>query len=231
MLSNVHVRSRSQSHPNCTNWVANFVGSAEMQIMDALKEAAEHLAEFEAELNGLGSGPFVVEGVTGNYVAKLLARIRATYTAMSDLVQAGHHDQMVVLFRRQLEDSMRLHYLAAHTEQSDALILGHQRMRDLKVRRRLDRVINNSETPSSMLPDLKMMVAKRRSRSKRLIPWHATSEYRLRSFPNSSTWLPSWGGQGISFHTLRHRRSLTQPFQLRRLATKAQVAKAAKLPA
>lgn len=143
---------------------ANFVGSAEMQIMDALKEAAEHLAEFEAELNGLGSGPFVVEGVTGNYVAKLLARIRATYTAMSDLVEAGHHDQMVVLFRRQLEDSMRLHYLAAHTEQSDALILGHQRMRDLKVRRRLDRVINNPETPSSMLPDLKMMVAKRRAR-------------------------------------------------------------------
>lgn len=148
----------------CEKQVANPAWSAGMHGMNALQKAAAHLAQFETELDGLDPGPFVVEGVTAKYVATLLPRIRATFTAMSQLLQAGHHDEMVVLFRRQLEDSMRLHYLAKHTEQSDALILGHQRMRDMKVRRQLDRAMNNPETPGSMRPELKKMVARRRDR-------------------------------------------------------------------
>ena len=62
-----------------------------------------------------------------------------------NLLQAGHHDEMVVLFRRQLEDSMRLHYLAANRDRADELILGHQRMRELMAQRQLDRAINPFE--------------------------------------------------------------------------------------
>jgi hypothetical protein len=136
--------------------------------MNPLDEAAEHLAEFESELAALDDGPFRVQGVTGNFVATVLPRIRATYVAMSQLLQAGHHDEMVVLFRRQLEDSMRLHYLAAHRDHADGLILGYQRIREMKVQRQLDRAINHSITPKSMIPELKRMVALRRDRIKHI---------------------------------------------------------------
>lgn len=134
--------------------------------MNPLDEAAEHLEEFEAELAALDDGPIRAEGVTGNFVATVLLRIRASYLAMSQLLQAGHHDEMVVLFRRQLEDSMRLHYLAANRDRADKLILGHMRLRELKVQRQLDRAINHANTPRSMIAELKKMVALRRERIK-----------------------------------------------------------------
>lgn len=150
--------------------------------MNPLDEAAEDLVGFETELDNLAVGPFQAEGITANFVVTLLQRLRSTYSAMSQLLRAGHHDEMVLLLRRQLEDSMRLHYLLVHRDRSDALILGHQRMRESQVRKTLDRAVNDP-TSASALPDLKKMVALRRDRIKQLDDQASELELEPEQFP------------------------------------------------
>lgn len=55
---------------------------------------------------------------------------------------------------------------SCHRDRADQLILGHQRLRELKVQRQLDRAISHPNTPQSMIAELKRMVALRRGRIK-----------------------------------------------------------------
>ncbi|MGH8946274.1 MAG: DUF5677 domain-containing protein [Acidimicrobiia bacterium] len=150
---------------------------------EPLDEAHHHLVAFEMKSSTLDSVSLSVEGVVASYVATLVQRVRSTYVAMKQLLLAGHHDEMVLLLRRQLEDSMRLHYLTAHGDEGAALVLGHQRERELKVLKQLDRVINNASISEPARTELKRMAQLRRGRISEIDDTASKLGLELEGFP------------------------------------------------
>lgn len=136
--------------------------------MNPLDEANRQLLAFEETLRELDRGPITAEGIVGTYAATLIPRLRSTYSAMSILLGVGYHDEAVLLLRRQLEDSMRLHYLVSHRERADRLVLGHQRGREQKVLKQLDRAIGKTSVNDLERAALKRMASIRRRRIKNL---------------------------------------------------------------
>lgn len=113
--------------------------------MNALASLNGYLDEFDAALGSLDGISVTLEGVVQSYVAVAVQRLRSGYQSIRILLDAGRHEEAVVLFRRQHEESMRLHYLSEHPERADSLVLGHLRAREARVQSRIDWVINHTD--------------------------------------------------------------------------------------
>lgn len=161
--------------------------------MNYLEAAARELDQFEQTLSTATEGRFDVQGVTQRFAVTLMQRVQSTFSAMSLLLKEGHHDETVVLMRRQLEDSMRLHYLAENAADSDALVLGHLRAREKRVARSLDKAINHDQTNEVTREKLKAMASKRHERIRDLDSQISELGVDARPFPDFDEMAASLG--------------------------------------
>lgn len=102
-------------------------------------------AEADGELTGFARTLDLLEDRSGRpashaeaFVTHLVPRLWATYLAGASLLRQGFHDQAVMLYRRQLEDSLRLHWLHEHRDEADALVVNFKRWGEQQV---LDRIV------------------------------------------------------------------------------------------
>ena len=89
----------------------------------------------------------------------ILPRLRGTFRAISSLLKGGFLDEAVMLTRRQNEDSLRLHYMHAHPEQSDGLVLDFVRWREELVLKPMNQIINNTNLTQAVRDQAKPLAA------------------------------------------------------------------------
>lgn len=138
-------------------------GTSAAEIETVVKEFIETLAQLEHAGASVSNPVEVFAGI-------MTVRLPSNLQAISILLSTGHLDEAVVLIRRQVEDSLRLHYIWNHKNKADQLVAWFVRDRDNKVRKVLDRLINREDVSD----DDKVQLRKALARRKRRVDEHDT---------------------------------------------------------
>lgn len=101
--------------------------------------------------------------ISTTYGAQMVTRLRSTFDSIAMLLKEGRDDEAVIVLRRQLEDGMRLHYLAQNPGEADNLVAGLLLRRDKKVLSRMDSLLNRIDVSAEAKNKIQAAIGPRRS--------------------------------------------------------------------